>query len=330
MDVMDVFQTPYQSAPLDIRSPSFYHTRVKEINDLLLALSTCSNEELISMIGDKYRDNYRAQCVGVSWKIPLKSLQLIAVCIGGKGLSIYSSIYLYIYQSLTNRNIIGLSIIFRAYSVNYIHFSSGAPDLLLIRISKERKEIRNNSNCQPNKRKFDFLDNSKVCMDLSLLLGDSWKSLGSVDRVTRWGKKAVDDLDDLTEPLPQTQRKSRFNKNNTINNDNNNYNINSMKEEEIDSIMINQHDNDSSGTVMPVLSREANEGDNKISEGDNIINTYNPFQCNQTNLILPCNNDDDNVSNEIGDWRFECMFIEVKGPSDHLAQKQIIWFSLSI
>lgn len=299
MDVNDVFHTPYQSAPLDIRTSSFYHTRLKEINELLLFLLTCSNEDLINMIGDRYRDNYRAQCIGVSWKIPLKTLQLIAVCIGGKG----------------------LSIIFRAYAVNYIHFSSGAPDLLLIRISKETKEKL--TDASTSKRKFDLVNNSQECIDLSVLLGDSWKTLGSVERVSRWGKKTVDDLNNLNEPISQTtRRKSLFNNNKINTNSNNNT---KKKEEENNNIFMNQNDdgdeNDDRDIDNEIFTSGSNMDDN---EGDYKISSYNPFQCNQTNLILPNNNN----TNGKELWKFECMFIEVKGPSDHLAQKQIIWLKV--
>ena len=40
------------------------------------------------------------------------------------------------------------------------------------------------------------------------------------------------------------------------------------------------------------------------------------------------NNDSNNCSNWYNGWRYECMFVEVKGPTDHLADHQLMWLRM--
>lgn len=134
-DKPDVFVSPYQDGPLDLGYPSFIQTRYdshiensfvvakdnnipfksrkEEVFNRLLVIEEWSISEIITEIGSVYRQHYKRSCRGLSWGFPLNVLQLVAVCVGNKG----------------------LAAICKALAVNYKHFSAGAPDLLLIRIT---------------------------------------------------------------------------------------------------------------------------------------------------------------------------------------------------
>ena len=82
------------------------------IEQRLLELDRASSLELIQSIGITYRAHYRCRCKGMSWTLPLPVLQLASVCLGPSVL-------------------VG---VFRALAMNFKFFSSGAPDLLLLRL----------------------------------------------------------------------------------------------------------------------------------------------------------------------------------------------------
>ena len=109
-------------------------------------------DAIMAEIEDIYRSNYKCACRGVSWSFPLKLLQLVAVCLGGSG----------------------LSAICKALSVNYRHFSAGAPDLLLIRIS-----VADNGNGAGVEANTVCGNAVKKCIPLDVLLGPDWETLGS-------------------------------------------------------------------------------------------------------------------------------------------------------
>jgi hypothetical protein len=142
--VPDVFQTPFQTAPLDLdcassllsfeefsRRPSdsgtdrmenpttlcgFYASRRGLIESLLLDLqSTVCPAVMAKKVLMAWEEHKGTMVRGFDWRpnrhSPLALLQAVAVCVGGKA----------------------LSGIFRALSVDYRHFSGGMPDLILFR-----------------------------------------------------------------------------------------------------------------------------------------------------------------------------------------------------
>ena len=136
--IPNVFVTPYQNAPLDLDSPDFYTSRCANIELLLSWLEfTAGPQELILLIGERYRGHFRENCRGMDWRMKLKSLQAIAVCIGGKA----------------------LAGIFRNLAIDFKHFSGGLPDLLMIR-------VRPKDNCD-GEYQFDYCS----------WLGCDWESL---------------------------------------------------------------------------------------------------------------------------------------------------------
>ncbi|EFJ07612.1 hypothetical protein SELMODRAFT_429676 [Selaginella moellendorffii] len=84
-DVPDVFQTPFQTAPLDLCTDSFYPVRSSLIESRLQAIRDAGARQLVA---ETWAEHYGTSCSGVNWeKYLLEDLQTIAVCIGDPGLS---------------------------------------------------------------------------------------------------------------------------------------------------------------------------------------------------------------------------------------------------
>jgi hypothetical protein len=77
-------------------------------------LQTAELTWIIALIGKRYREKFNQHCRGVDWRLKLRHLQAIAVSLAGKG----------------------LATAFRLLSMDYKYYSSGMPDLLVIRAVK--------------------------------------------------------------------------------------------------------------------------------------------------------------------------------------------------
>jgi Fanconi-associated nuclease 1 len=102
------FETPYQLAPLDLGSDSFYASRAEAIETRLAAMQKTS--ECLQMLAEA-DDRERPKgtlAVGVSWDFSKTDLQEIVQCLGGKA----------------------LSILCRMFCEEYGHRASGVPDLM--------------------------------------------------------------------------------------------------------------------------------------------------------------------------------------------------------
>ena len=109
-----VFVTPFQDAPLDLGHRSFYRTRRVAIQKRITQIASFSTQQLITELGVVYRKHYGENCRGVHWGVTLPLLQLMAVCM----------------SSAT------VAAVCNALSVNYKHFTGGAPDLMLVRVQR--------------------------------------------------------------------------------------------------------------------------------------------------------------------------------------------------
>lgn len=106
-DVPDVFQIPFQDAPLDLVTDAFYTNRVSLIEEKLHQISTTVPVE--SLIDETWA-YYGTQCRGLYWdRFTKDQLKELAGCIGGKVLAGVCKVLAEDYQS----------------------WSSGLPDLLL-------------------------------------------------------------------------------------------------------------------------------------------------------------------------------------------------------
>ncbi|EFJ10355.1 hypothetical protein SELMODRAFT_427181 [Selaginella moellendorffii] len=106
-DVPDVFQTPFQTAPLDLCTDSFYPVRSSLIESRLQAIRDGGARQLVA---ETWAEHYGTSCSGVNWeKYSLEDLQTITVCIGGPG----------------------LSVICKLLAEDHSNWTAGMPDLLL-------------------------------------------------------------------------------------------------------------------------------------------------------------------------------------------------------
>ncbi|KAG0617281.1 hypothetical protein M758_5G178400 [Ceratodon purpureus] len=120
-DVPDVFQTPFQTAPLDLDSHSFFIAR----RDIIEArLEEIRQGQAVVLLAECWSKHYGTYCRGVNWeKYSLDTLQIIAACVGGSG----------------------LSALCRLLTQDHAGYSAGMPDLLLWRTYREPSLLRRSS-----------------------------------------------------------------------------------------------------------------------------------------------------------------------------------------
>ena len=107
-----VFQTSFQTCPLDLGCESFYNSRVDAIEAVLYQLSCAATGEISEMLASSWVAHHPRLCRGVNWEFcELAQLQSIAECIGGKV----------------------LAHAFRLLAIDYSHWHAGLPDLVLWR-----------------------------------------------------------------------------------------------------------------------------------------------------------------------------------------------------
>ncbi|CBJ26014.1 conserved unknown protein [Ectocarpus siliculosus] len=111
--VADVFQTPFQDAPLDLDfCPLFYLNRRTAVDTRLAELRAASAAELVALVGDAWLANAGTVCRGLNWdRSSVRHLQAIAAGLGGPA----------------------MAAILAALCLNHKHFGGGLPDLLLMR-----------------------------------------------------------------------------------------------------------------------------------------------------------------------------------------------------
>jgi hypothetical protein len=133
------------------------------IEDRTAMLSNCSDELLMEEVARIYHAQKESCCRLIQWSsYSLKALQLAALCLGGKALA--SLCY--------------------AMSMNFKQFSSGAPDLFLVRVRAKLTTFTSTS---------DGVE--YVTIPLEYLLGYEWNQ-----RKGRGGNSAWDDGEDLLAP----------------------------------------------------------------------------------------------------------------------------------
>ncbi|TFK54629.1 hypothetical protein OE88DRAFT_1653035 [Heliocybe sulcata] len=86
-DIPGAFETPYQSAPLDIAEDSFFFAREDLINERLALIEAGEAPKLLGKVDDEHRLS-GTWCVGVRWDVfPKQDLLEIVEYLGGKALS---------------------------------------------------------------------------------------------------------------------------------------------------------------------------------------------------------------------------------------------------
>lgn len=86
MPIPGVFQTEFQTAPLDLATDAFYPARASEINHRLALIENGGYANLIRQVDENHRAS-ETWCVGLKWTYVLEDLLEICDCLGGSSLA---------------------------------------------------------------------------------------------------------------------------------------------------------------------------------------------------------------------------------------------------
>ncbi|KAL6711932.1 hypothetical protein ACN47E_002975 [Coniothyrium glycines] len=84
--IPNVFQTPYQTCPLDLHTDAFYPSRTSEINARLNEISNGDAPAIIRRVYDDHHER-RTCVVGLDWSYDVPDLLEIAQCFAGEALA---------------------------------------------------------------------------------------------------------------------------------------------------------------------------------------------------------------------------------------------------
>ncbi|KAJ4372282.1 hypothetical protein N0V83_004056 [Neocucurbitaria cava] len=84
--VPNVFQTPYQTCPLDLHTDAFYPSRVSEINARLNEISNGDAPKIMQRVYDEHHER-RTCVVGLDWTFDISDLIEIVRCFDGEALA---------------------------------------------------------------------------------------------------------------------------------------------------------------------------------------------------------------------------------------------------
>jgi len=95
--VPNVFQTPYQTCPLDLHTDAFFPSRASEINHRLVEIGNGAAARLLQEVFD--REKEKQTCVvGIDWAFEIDDLLEIIDCFGGEALSTICKVMAQEYQ----------------------------------------------------------------------------------------------------------------------------------------------------------------------------------------------------------------------------------------
>ncbi|OCK81230.1 hypothetical protein K432DRAFT_326684 [Lepidopterella palustris CBS 459.81] len=115
--VPNVFQTPYQTCPLDLHTDAFFPSRISEINRRLIQISNGEAEALVKDVWNRHSE--RKTCVvGLDWAFDLDDLLDIVTCFQGEA----------------------LAVVCKVMAQEYGQRGGGVPDLFLWHM--EKKEVK--------------------------------------------------------------------------------------------------------------------------------------------------------------------------------------------
>jgi len=95
--IPNVFQTPYQTCPLDLHTDAYYPSRVSEINHRLVEIANGDAARLLSEVYD--REHEKQTCiVGINWEFDIDDLLEIVRCFRGEALGTVCKVMAQEYQ----------------------------------------------------------------------------------------------------------------------------------------------------------------------------------------------------------------------------------------
>ncbi|KAK0613017.1 VRR-NUC domain-containing protein [Bombardia bombarda] len=84
--IPNVFQTAFQTCPLDLHTDAFYPARASEINHRLVEIANGGAERLLREVNDRERDR-RTCVVGLKWDFEIEDLLELVACFDGEALA---------------------------------------------------------------------------------------------------------------------------------------------------------------------------------------------------------------------------------------------------
>lgn len=351
MDVPNVFYSPYQDHPLDLLyGPLFYSSRAEAIELKFSWLLKAPMEEILAFVASTYHANYKARCRGVQWSHPLHLIQAVCLCLKGSGLVSLCKLLVANFRHFQG----GAPdlLLIRGYR-------STPPSKLQIRrgnLCSMCSRIRDNeTNSSLNSSGTHAVDFEFINMDT--WLGPDWRRFGS-DRFRPLVHNEEDFYSLLHPRGSKVSSDNRFEKNAIVEffrstgrrdeagsssatcvdiTEEPSSHTESAHEGVVrsDDYSSSNHAGGDDGAVA--VEAEGAEGDAEVAPDVLTPAKYNKFAYYGPHLQNPCVGCRDETCDEsahgdalicyswINEWTFECMFVEVKGPTDRLADRQAVW-----
>lgn len=96
--IPNVFQTAFQTCPLDLHTDSFYPTRASEVNHRLVEIANGQAESLLRQVHQRERDR-RTCVVGLNWDFEVEDLAELVSCFNGSALAAICKVMAQDYKS---------------------------------------------------------------------------------------------------------------------------------------------------------------------------------------------------------------------------------------
>lgn len=345
MEVENVFYSPYQDQPLDLLyGPLFYISRADAIERKFSWLLEAPMEEVLEFVSNTYRANYKSRCRGVQWSHPLNLIQAVCLCLKGKGLVSLCKLLIANFRHFQG----GAPdlLLIRGYRKPM----SKRGDNLCAMCAGSAVDTQTGAS------------NHLEFINMDMWLGSDWRRFGS-DRMRPsvhneedfysllhprgggGGGSADDRLDrnSIAEFFRSGGRGEEMSGTGKSSGASSIASPETAGSAHANKSAIDNNNGEDDG------SAEFGAGEGDVAEPGDVPEAaltpkYNKFAYYGPDLQTPCRqchdrcqlNDDDVMHAGIDDsaltryswiheWTFECMFVEVKGPTDRLADRQAVW-----
>ncbi|KAL2153881.1 hypothetical protein VTH82DRAFT_2557 [Thermothelomyces myriococcoides] len=124
--VPNVFQTPFQTCPLDLHTDTFYSARASQINHRLVEIANGSAERILREVYEQEHER-RTCIIGLNWDFDIEDLAELVACFDGDALAAICMVMAQEYKAR----------------------AGGVPDLILWRTGKDGPPVNGNSSNHP-------------------------------------------------------------------------------------------------------------------------------------------------------------------------------------
>ncbi len=284
--------------------------RRDEIFQRLDEIRAFTLSDILQTLSASYRAHFGQICRGVSWAYSLSIIQLIAVCMGAKG----------------------LAAVCRGCAVDYKQVSGGAPDLLLIRVSRS---------IQPDANLESGAESRRVFVGLSELVGADWSRLGEFRE-----DSAAAATSDLTSLLKESAPgvRSSGSEDKAVTEKVGLFAARKKQRLSAESVVTSEIDglaaecsfvstvSECSDNIVTVESDSEEDVEPAVTTDHSDAYTYTGPDLDLSALYRSSDgadsDSDASLESLLQGVTFETLFVEVKGPGDHLAYRQLLWLHL--